>query len=91
MVAQAAPAASVDGPYGTFTRTESVEGRRLVREERLELRRGRIPPESYAEFTTFAAAVDLIQQRPVVFTRGEVSGAVSVPPPGAPTPFTPRP
>ena len=76
----AAPPASVEGPFGAFTRTERVEGRKLVREERLELRRGRIPPDRYAEFTTFAAAVDLIQQRPVTFGRGEVASAVPAPP-----------
>jgi hypothetical protein len=57
-----------------------------VREERLELRRGRIPPDRYAEFTTFVAAVDLIQQRPVTFGRGEVAAAFPPPPPGGAAP-----
>jgi hypothetical protein len=83
--AAAAPA-RVESPYGTFTRTERVEGRKLVREERLELRRGRIPPDRYAEFTTFVAAVDLIQQRPVTFGRGEVAAAFPPPPPGGAAP-----
>jgi hypothetical protein len=85
----AAPPATVEGPYGSFTRTERVEGRRLVREERLELRRGRIPSDRYAEFTTFVAAVDAIQQRPVVFRRGEVAAAVSDHPRVSPHPDRP--
>jgi hypothetical protein len=87
--AEAAPPASIDGPYGTFTRTERVDGRRLVRDERLVLRRGRIPPERYGDFTAFVAAVDLIQQRPVTFGRAEVPGDVPVPPPGGRAPQAP--
>jgi len=64
----------LDGPFGRFERTERLEGGALVREDRLELRRGRIAPEAYGAFAAFAGGVDEVQGRPVVFPRsaGEV-------------------
>jgi hypothetical protein len=59
----------VEGPFGAYERTDRVTGEVLVREERLELSRGRIAPERYAEFAGFAATVDQVQERPVVLTR----------------------
>lgn len=91
LVPVAAPDASVESRFGSFTRRERVEGQRLVREERLTLGRGRIAPEAYAEFTTFAAAVDLAQQRPVSFAAGAGPAPFPGPPPGSSTPETPRP
>jgi len=64
-----APAGAVDGAYGTFARTERANERTLVREERLVLRRTRVPPERYAEFASFAATVDHLQERPARFAR----------------------
>ncbi len=87
----AAPAATVETPYGGYSRAERVEGRRLVREERLDLRRGRVPPERYADLAAFAAAVDQIQQRPATFSPGEVVGVVPGPPAGSTAPSPPRP
>jgi hypothetical protein len=64
----------LEGPFGAFERTERLEGGALVREDRLELRRGRIAPEAYGAFAAFAGGVDEVQARPVVFPRstGEV-------------------
>ena len=42
-----------------------MEGGRLVREDRLELRRARIPVEAYPAFARFAAAVDEAQALPI--------------------------
>ncbi|WP_243338780.1 DUF3857 domain-containing protein, partial [Anaeromyxobacter soli] len=65
--ARAAAARKVETPFGTFERTERADGRTLVREERLDLARGRIAPERYGDFAGFAAAVDAIQDDPAVF------------------------
>jgi hypothetical protein len=83
------PAAHVEAPWGDFVRTERVEGRTLVREERVELRRGRIPPDRYPELATFAAAVDQVQQRPATFLRTPAGGGVAPVPAGSPVPATP--
>jgi hypothetical protein len=72
---------SVETPFGTFSRSERAEGRTLVREERLDVARGRIAPERYAEFASFAATVDGVQEVPVAF------GAT---PAGEPSPAKPR-
>jgi len=82
-----APAGAVDGSFGTFARSERADGRTLVREERLVLRRGRIAPEQYADFAAFAASVDHLQQSPAAFA-GEVRGTA---PAGVARPSTPRP
>ena len=87
----AGPAAHVEAPWGDFVRTERVEGRTLVREERIELRRGRVPPDRYPELTTFAAAVDQVQQRPATFLRTPAGSGVAPVPAGSPVPPTPRP
>jgi hypothetical protein len=87
----AAPPASIDGPWGSYVRTERADGRRLVREERIELRRGRVPPERYGDFAGFAAAVDQVQQRPAAFPRAEVPAGVPPIPAGSAAPLTPRP
>jgi hypothetical protein len=58
----------LEGPFGAYQRSEQVRFGVLVREEKLELRRGRIEPERYADFAAFAAAVDQLQERPVVLT-----------------------
>jgi hypothetical protein len=86
-----AAAASIDGPFGAFSRTERADGRTLVRDEQLLLRRGRIPPERYAELTAFAGAVDQVQQRAVAFRKGEAGLGVLSVPAGGMAPPTPRP
>jgi hypothetical protein len=68
-----APAFRSEGPYGTFARTERAEGRALVREETLVVRRGRIPPERYPDFASFATAIDRLQQAPTMLRKGEVA------------------
>ncbi|MFY3746519.1 DUF3857 domain-containing protein [Anaeromyxobacter sp. Red801] len=60
---------TASSPSGSFARTERVDGGALVRDERLELRRGRIAPEQYAELAAFAAAVDQAQERPLLLSR----------------------
>jgi hypothetical protein len=74
-VPEPAPAGAVEGPFGTFARSERADGRTLVREERLVLLRGRIPPERYPDFASFAAGVDHLQERPAVFTKREAVAA----------------
>jgi len=66
LVPRAAPAERIETPFGSYQRTESVEGRTLMREERIEVLRGRIPPERASDFAAFAAAVDAAQARPLV-------------------------
>jgi cellulose synthase operon protein C len=66
LAVRAGPATRLETPFGTFTRQERVEGATLFREERLDLARGRIPPERYLEFARFAREVDEAQDRPVV-------------------------
>ena len=67
LAARAAPAREVKTPFGTFKRTERAEGRTLVREDRLDVGRGRIAPAQYHDFAAFAASVDAIQDDPAVF------------------------
>jgi hypothetical protein len=55
----------MEAPQGSYVREERVEGGRLVREDRLELRRSRIPVDAYPEFARFAAAVDEAQALPM--------------------------
>ena len=62
----AAPPEQLDTPYGAYVRSEAVEGRTLVRTERIEVRRNRVPPERAGDFAAFAAAVDSAQARPLV-------------------------
>jgi len=63
-----APAAaeprSLRSEFGTFSRIERVEGRTLVRVDRLELLRGRISPDRFPAFAAFVAGVDAIQESP---------------------------
>ena len=77
------PPARVTTPYGSYERTENeTKGGGLVRAERLEVARGRIPPEAYHEFAAFAAAVDAVQDQPIPITW---SGGD----PGSPHPISP--
>ncbi|BDG03798.1 DUF3857 domain-containing protein [Anaeromyxobacter oryzae] len=69
LLPHAGPASKIETPFGRFTREERVKGSTLVREERLELARGRIPPERYLDFAHFAREVDEAQDRPVVLSR----------------------
>lgn len=48
---------------GTFRATWMVDGKALTYDERLELKRGRVPPERYAGLKAFAATVDAAQAR----------------------------
>jgi len=64
------PPSRITTPYGSYERTDrqTPEGG-LVRTERLEVGRGRIPPKDYREFAAFAAAVDALQEQPIPLTR----------------------
>ncbi len=55
----------VEAPQGSFVREERVEGGRLVREDRLELRRARVGVGEYPGFARWAAAVDEAQALPM--------------------------
>jgi cellulose synthase operon protein C len=59
----------IESRFGRYTRAERAEGGALVREDRLEVRRGRISPADYRDFAAFAAAVDELQDRPVLVAR----------------------
>jgi Tfp pilus assembly protein PilF len=67
MRAVPAPASEVVTPFGSFHRVESERNGHLVREDRFELRRGRIAPGRYPDFVRFAGAVDEVQGRPMTF------------------------
>jgi hypothetical protein len=59
------PPAGATAPQGRFTRSERVEDGKLVREDRLEIRRARIPVDAYPDFARFAAEVDEAQGLPL--------------------------
>jgi hypothetical protein len=82
IVPVASPARAAQGPFGAFSRTERVDGRTLVREERLELARGRIAPERYPDFAAFAAEVDAAQELPASFVPAQAAGQRSQAPRG---------
>jgi cellulose synthase operon protein C len=71
---------AIESPFGAFSRAERVEGRTLVREDRLELSRGRIAPERYGEFAAFAAAVDSAEEVPTAFSPPPAGVAAPAPP-----------
>jgi tetratricopeptide (TPR) repeat protein len=58
---------TVESPFGAFSRSEEAAGRSLVRKFRLDLSRGRFPPERYGDFSAFAAAVDAAEELPATF------------------------
>jgi hypothetical protein len=64
-VPAAVPAVRLASPQGSFAREERVEGGKLVREDRLGLRRARVAPDAYPAFARFAAAVDEAQGLPM--------------------------
>ena len=68
---RAEPAAPVrlDSPFGAYRREEHLEGTTLIREEHLELERGRIAPDRYLQLAEFAARVDSLQEEAVPVTR----------------------
>lgn len=66
---RAGPPQRLEGPFGRYERRDRVTGGTLVREERLEVLRGRIPPERYPDFARFAAAVDQLQEEPLLLER----------------------
>jgi len=59
------PAVQVTAPQGSFVREERVLNGKLIREDRLDLRRARIPVDAYPDFARFAAAVDEAQGLPL--------------------------
>ncbi len=68
--AVAEPPARLESGFGSYLRTDTPAGPGggLLREERLELARGRIRPERYRDFAAFAASVDGLQEGPIRFT-----------------------
>jgi hypothetical protein len=71
LAAVTVPSRSLETPFGSFVRKETSEGGVLVREDRLDLERGRITPDRYAGFAAFAAAVDEAQAQETVFAPGQ--------------------
>jgi tetratricopeptide (TPR) repeat protein len=67
----AGPAVRVEAPQGIYVREERMVGGKLIREDRLELRRARIPVEAYPDFARFAAAVDEAQGLPLDLGKAE--------------------
>lgn len=66
----AEPPARLASRFGLYERSdEPGAGGSLLRSERLELGRARIPPQTYAEFSAFAAGVDALQEQPIRLTR----------------------
>ena len=75
LVPVAADPIGVEGPGARYVRSERVEAGALVREERLDIERGRLSPGQYQAFAEFAGRVDAIQQEPVVLVRRDDPGA----------------
>jgi hypothetical protein len=61
-----APSEELQTPFGTFGRAERLEQGAFWREDRLELRSGRIAPDDYQAFARFCGAVDAIEARSVI-------------------------
>lgn len=80
--AVARPSQALQGSHGSYARSERVEGGALVREDRFELVRGRVAPAAYADFASFAAAVDEAQGAPMLF-RGAPASVAGAPDAGA--------
>src|SRR5690606_13770468 len=57
------PPVKEESAFGTYLRTEKLEGSVLTLEETLELERGRVAPADYGHFGAWAGSVDLIQGR----------------------------
>jgi hypothetical protein len=62
---RAGPPVALQDRHGRYARTERIEAGALVREERLEIDRGRVAPEEYPGLAAFAAAVDEAQEAPL--------------------------
>lgn len=60
---------ALDGPFGSFSRTERTADGKLVVEETFRLRMQRVAPRDYAEFARFAAVVDRAQGREIELVR----------------------
>jgi len=56
----------LDGPYGRFSLRWRRDGERIVGEESLTLHHQRVPPEKYAAFARFIAAIDEARSAVVV-------------------------
>jgi hypothetical protein len=62
---RAAPEVTLATRWGTFRRTERMEGRTLVREERVALLPARVAPADYPEFARFVTGIDRAQAAPL--------------------------
>jgi hypothetical protein len=61
----------LEAPQGSYTREERIEEGKLVRQDRLELRRSRVTVGEYPAFARFAAAVDEAQALPMDLGAGK--------------------
>jgi len=59
------PVREVKGALGSYRRGERLEGGALLREDVVEVRRARVPPDAYPDFVRFAAEVDDAQAIPM--------------------------
>lgn len=63
-----APEVTLDTRWGRYVRKERLEAGALVREERIELARGRIAPADYPDFARFVTEIDSVQGAPIVIS-----------------------
>ncbi|HET6437691.1 MAG TPA: DUF3857 domain-containing protein [Anaeromyxobacter sp.] len=61
--------ARLDAFCGSYERTDRATDGDFVRQERLRIDRARLSPERYQEFSGFAAAVDGLEEEPLLITR----------------------
>jgi hypothetical protein len=60
------PEVTLDTRWGRYARKERLEAGALVREERIELTRGRVAPADYPDFARFVTEIDAVQGAPIL-------------------------
>lgn len=60
-----APTLVLASEWGRFERSERLEGKTLIREERVQIPRTRVQPERYPEFARFITSIDAAQGEPL--------------------------
>ncbi len=59
---------TLDGPFGSYRRSETRAGQTVTLHERLVLPPQRIPPGQYADFASFAASIDRAQDERLTYS-----------------------
>ncbi|MGB8931802.1 MAG: hypothetical protein WCC48_11200, partial [Anaeromyxobacteraceae bacterium] len=62
---RAAPEVKLSSRWGDFRRAERLEGKTLVREERIALFPARVAPSDYTDFARFVTEIDAVQGAPL--------------------------